>query len=73
MKRTGRSRRSNKVLLVEGVHFKSIRAEGVDIGDGSSTECGLSAISETETALLSDKDPQKGDIMHVSNNDFGWA
>ena len=35
----------------------------MDIGDGTSTECDLSAISETETALLSDKDPQKGDII----------
>ena len=63
MKRTGRSRRSTKVLLVEGVDFKTIRAEGVDIGDGTSNECGLSAISETESPLLSDTNPQKGDII----------
>lgn len=71
MKRTKRTRTA-KVLLVEGVDFKTVRVEGVDLGDGNSTECGLSAVGDTETAVLSDKDPKIGDfIMYRTTSSDG--
>ena len=64
MMTTKRTRRTQvKLGLVEGVDYKTVRVEGVDLGDGNSTECGLSAIDDTETALISDKDPKKGDFI----------
>jgi len=70
MKTKGRTRRTQVNLgLLEGVDYKTVRVEGVYLGDGNSTECGLSAIDDTETALISDKDPNTGDfIMYRTTN-----
>ena len=73
MKRGKRTGRGTKGTLVEGIDFKSI--EVMDIGDRKVmiNECGLSAIGDTETAILSDKDPKLDDFImyRITTNNRG--